>query len=210
MQQSSLPLAAIMGWLVLGDRAERRRLGRRRRRHPSASLVLSWPRRGHGQADLSGGLFGLASGAGVRRGLQRLPSGRAQSLDPAHPLFSATAALVVAQTMQSIVLTAILAVVRPQALRSVTQAWRSVAGRGLLRLGGLGLLVRRPGAGPRRSGAGGGSDRGPDRRRGGSQAVQREAEPAPVDRRRPDGGGPAALHAGLSFTGSAALGSIAP
>jgi len=123
LQQSSLPLAAIMGWLVLGDRL-------------SAGvwtgvgvatvglLVLSRPRRGHGRADLVGGLLGLASGASFAVAFNGFRQA-GHALDPAHPLFSATAALVVAQAMQSLVLTSILALARPQALRSVTMAWRS-------------------------------------------------------------------------------------
>jgi len=123
LQQSSLPLAAIMGWLVLGDRLSVgvwtgvgvATLG---------LVVLSWPRRGHGRADLIGALLGLASGASFAVAFNGFRQA-GHSLDPAHPLFSATAALVVAQAMQSLVLTSILAVVRPQALRSVTGAWRS-------------------------------------------------------------------------------------
>jgi len=123
LQQSSLPLAAIMGWLVLGDALA-----------PGVwlgvavatvgLLVLSWPRRGHGRADLIGGLLGLASGASFAVAFNGFRQA-GHSLDPAHPLFSSSAALVVAQTMQSIVLTGILAVVRPQALRSVTGSWKS-------------------------------------------------------------------------------------
>lgn len=123
LQQSSLPLAAIMGWLVLDDRLS---VGVWSGVVVATAglLVLSWPRRGQGRADLAGALLGLASGAffavafnGYRE------AGRA--FDPAHPIFSATAALVVAQLMQSLVLTSILAAVRPQALRAVAGAWRS-------------------------------------------------------------------------------------
>ncbi len=123
LQQSSLPFAAIMGWLLLGDDLS-----------PwvwtgvavatAGLLVLSWPRRGHGRADLAGGLLGLAAGAAFAVAFNGYRQA-GQSLDPAHPLFSSTAALVVAQVMQSLVLTAILAVIRPQALRSVTASWRS-------------------------------------------------------------------------------------
>jgi len=123
LQQSSLPLAAIMGWLVLGDQLS-----------PgvwagvgvatAGLVVLSWPRRGHGRADLVGALLGLAAGATFAVAFNGFrEAGRA--LDPAHPIFSATAALVVAQAMQSLALTSILAVTRPQALLAVTGAWRS-------------------------------------------------------------------------------------
>ena len=62
LQQSSLPIAAVLGWVVLGDA-----LGA-----PAWSgvaigtlglLVLSWPRQGQARADLPGGLMGLAAGA---------------------------------------------------------------------------------------------------------------------------------------------------
>jgi drug/metabolite transporter (DMT)-like permease len=123
LQQSSLPLAAIMGWLVLGDALS-----------PGVWLgvgvatagliVLSWPRHGHGKADLAGALLGLASGAAFAVAFNGFrEAGRA--LDPTHPIFSATAALVVAQAMLSLSLTTILAVTRPQALTSVAGAWRS-------------------------------------------------------------------------------------
>ena len=123
LQQSSLPFAALLGWLLLGDDL-------------SAAVwtgvgvatvglvVLSWPRAGQGRADLAGALLGLAAGAALAVAFNGFrEAGRA--LDPAHPLVSATAAVVVAQAMQSLVLTAILAVTRPQALRAVTLAWRS-------------------------------------------------------------------------------------
>lgn len=123
LQQSSLPLAAVMGWLILGDDLA-----------PAVwagvvvatagLVVLSWPRRGHGQADLVGAMFGLAAGASFAVAFNGYRQA-GQTLDPGHPLFSAVAALVVAQAMQSLTLTAILAVTRPQALRSVAGAWRS-------------------------------------------------------------------------------------
>lgn len=123
LQQSSLPLAAIMGWLVLGD-ALSAGVWAGVAVATIGLLVLSWPRRGHGRADLIGGLLGLASGASFAVAFNGFRQA-GMALDPVHPLFSAAAALVVAQAMQSLVLTAILAVVRPQALRSVTMAWRS-------------------------------------------------------------------------------------
>lgn len=123
LQQSSLPLAALLGWLVLGDR-----LG------PvvwtgvlaatAGLVVLSWPRRGHAKADLPGAILGLAAGAAFAVAFNGYRQA-GQALDPAHPLYSAAAALLVAQIMQSVVLTAILAAGRPQALRAVTASWRA-------------------------------------------------------------------------------------
>ena len=122
LQQSSLPLAAIMGWFVLGDALSGAVwLGVA---VASAGLVvLSWPRAGQGRADLAGALLGLAAGAAFAVAFNGFREG-GRALDPAHPIFSATATLVVAQAMQAFVLTSILAVTRPQALRAVTGAWR--------------------------------------------------------------------------------------
>lgn len=123
LQQSSLPLAAVMGWLVLGDGLSAG-VWTGVAVATAGLVVLSWPRRGQGRADLPGALLGLASGAAFAVAFNGFrEAGRA--LDPAHPLFSATAALIVAQAMQSLVLTSILALARPQALRSVAGAWRS-------------------------------------------------------------------------------------
>jgi drug/metabolite transporter (DMT)-like permease len=123
LQQSSLPLAAVMGWLVLGDDL-RAAVWAGVLVATAGLVVLSWPRPGQARADLAGALLGLASGAAFAVAFNGYRQA-GQSLDPAHPIFSATATLVVAQLMQSAVLTAILAMTRPQALRSVFGAWRS-------------------------------------------------------------------------------------
>jgi drug/metabolite transporter (DMT)-like permease len=51
-------------------------------------------------------------------------------LDPAHPLFAATASVCVAQTLQSAGLLTFLAVTRPAALRAVAVSWRQSLGAG--------------------------------------------------------------------------------
>ena len=123
LQQSSLPIAAVLGWVVLGDA-----LGA-----PAWSgvaigtiglLVLSWPRQGQARADLPGGLMGLAAGASFAIAFNSYREA-GQAFDAGHPLYSASAALVAAQIMQSVVLTSILAVTSPQALRSVAGSWRT-------------------------------------------------------------------------------------
>ena len=123
LQQSSLPIAAVLGWLVLGDA-----LGGGAwlgvALATAGLVVLSWPRPGQAKADLPGGLLGLASGAAFAVAFNAYRQA-GLAFDPHHPLYSSSAALVVAQVMQSIVLSAILAVVRPQALRSVAGAWRA-------------------------------------------------------------------------------------
>ncbi|MFC3070676.1 DMT family transporter [Phenylobacterium soli] len=128
MQQASLPLAAIGGWLLLGDALDA---------HAwigiavtSAGLtILSWPRREQMEGAGFGVLMGLASGAAFAVALNAYrEAGRA--LEPAHPLYSATAAVCVAQTIQSLILVAALAVWRPGALRAVVQSWRQSLGAG--------------------------------------------------------------------------------
>ena len=123
LQQSSLPLAALIGWLILGDEL-RAGVWAGVAVATAGLVVLSWPRRGQGRADLAGALLGLASGASFAVAFNGYRQA-GQALDPAHPLYSAAAALMVAQLMQSAVLTAILAMTRPQALRAVVGAWRS-------------------------------------------------------------------------------------
>ncbi|MFZ3004726.1 MAG: EamA family transporter, partial [Phenylobacterium sp.] len=116
MQQASLPIAAVMGWLLFGDH-----LGPIQWGGLVATtiglLVLSWPRGDEARAGaLSGSVFGLASGVAFAVALNGYRQA-GLALDADHPIYSATAALCVAQTLQSIVLSAILAVTRPQALR---------------------------------------------------------------------------------------------
>lgn len=122
LQQSSLPMAAILGWLVLGDA-----LGKAAWAGvvvaTAGLVVLSWPRQGQAKADLPGGLLGLAAGAAFAVAFNAYRQA-GQAFDAGHPLYSASAALLVAQTMQSIALSSILALTRPQALRSVFGSWR--------------------------------------------------------------------------------------
>lgn len=123
LQQSSLPMAAVIGWLVLGDA-----LGAGAWAGVALGTlglaVLSWPRPGQARADLPGGLLGLASGAAFAVAFNAFRQA-GLAFDAGHPLYSAAAALVTAQAMQSVVLTLILAVLRPQALRSVMGSWRT-------------------------------------------------------------------------------------
>ncbi len=123
MQQCSLPMAAVMGWLVLGDRLSVgvwSGVG-----FATAGLViLSWPRPGQAKADLPGALLGLAAGAAFAIAFNAYRQA-GLAFDAAHPIYSASAALVVAQSMQSLTLTVILALLRPAALRAVATSWRA-------------------------------------------------------------------------------------
>lgn len=129
LQQSSLPFAAILGWAVLGDRLS----------GPAwagivlatAGLVaLSWPAKAQTRDAFTGGLLGLASGLAFAVALNGYRQA-GLALDAAHPIYSATAAVVVCQALQSAVLTAILAVVRPQALKAVAASWKASLGAGV-------------------------------------------------------------------------------
>jgi drug/metabolite transporter (DMT)-like permease len=128
MQQASLPIAAVMGWLVLHDALAPQQWGGIAL--TTAGLaVLSWPRRDQAHGGLAGALLGLASGAAFAVALNGYrEAGRA--LDPAHPIFSAAAAVVVAQTLQSALLLSVLAAARPAALRAVAASWRASLGAG--------------------------------------------------------------------------------
>ncbi len=128
LQQSSLPLAAVMGWLVLGDRLSSQSwigIG-----VATASLaILSWPRRDEARNGLTGGMLGLAAGAAFAVAFNGYRQA-GLALDPGHPIYSATAALVIAQLMQSLALGALLAVTRPQAIGAVLRSWRHSMGAG--------------------------------------------------------------------------------
>jgi drug/metabolite transporter (DMT)-like permease len=129
LQQSALPLAALLGWGLLGDDLAA---------HAwwgialaTAGLaVLSWPRRDQAQPGFRGGLLGLAAGVSFAVAFNGFRQA-SLALDPLHPIYSATAALVVAQLMQAAGLTALLALRRPGALRAVISSWRSSLAAGL-------------------------------------------------------------------------------
>jgi drug/metabolite transporter (DMT)-like permease len=128
MQQASLPIAAVMGWAVLGDQlAVQAWLGIALT--TAGLVVLSWPKRNEVNGALPGALLGLASGACFAVALNGYRQA-GLALDPRHPIFSASAAVVVAQSLQSLVLTTILAATRPAALRAVLAAWKPSLGAG--------------------------------------------------------------------------------
>jgi drug/metabolite transporter (DMT)-like permease len=129
MQQASVPLSALFGWMLMGDRLS-----------PQGWLgialttvgltVLSWPRRdqvrGAGLSAAlgltSGALFAVALNAYRQAGL---------ALEPHHPIYSAMASVCVAQALQTVGMVAALAAWRPWALRAVVTSWRSSLGAGV-------------------------------------------------------------------------------
>jgi drug/metabolite transporter (DMT)-like permease len=129
MQQSSLPLAAIMGFTLFGDRMSLVQwVGLAAT--TAGLLILSWPKTESARSGSSGTLYGLASGLAFAVALNGYRQA-GLALEPRHPIYAATAALCVAQALQSIVLVLILAATRPQALRAVGASWRQSLGAGL-------------------------------------------------------------------------------
>jgi Predicted membrane protein len=128
LQQSSLPLAALMGWLALGDRLSPRAwIGVA---VATAGLaILSWPRRDQARDVFTGGLLGLAAGAAFAVAFNGYRQA-GLAFEPAHPIYSAVAAVVIAQLMQSLTLGVLLALTRPQAIAAVLGSWRQSLGAG--------------------------------------------------------------------------------
>jgi len=128
MQQSSLPLAALLGVFVFGDGMSGTQWAGVAAT-TVALLVLSWPARAQATGKAAGALYGLASGAAFAVALNGYRQA-GLALEPAHPIYSATATLCVAQTLQSIVMVLLLAAIRPSALRAVGASWKVSLGAG--------------------------------------------------------------------------------
>ncbi len=122
MQQSSLPLAAILGLAFFHDQL-----------HAlawvgvaltsAALLVLTWPREAGGPQPVSGGVFGLLSGLCFGYSLNAYRQA-GLAMDAGHPIFAAAATVTVSQAFQSTGLSLLLVLWDRAALRSVFTAWR--------------------------------------------------------------------------------------
>jgi drug/metabolite transporter (DMT)-like permease len=128
MQQSSLPLGALMGSFIFGDRLSPVQWAGLAATS-IALLILSWPPRTQTPGVATGSLYGLASGAAFAVALNAYRQA-GLALEPAHPIYSATAALCVAQALQSVGMVLLLAAIRPGALRAVGASWRASLGAG--------------------------------------------------------------------------------
>jgi drug/metabolite transporter (DMT)-like permease len=128
MQQSSLPLGALMGSFIFGDRLSPVQWAGLAATS-IALLILSWPPRTQTLGVTSGSLYGLASGAAFAVALNAYRQA-GLALEPAHPIYSATAALCLAQALQSLGMVLLLAAIRPSALRAVGASWRASLGAG--------------------------------------------------------------------------------
>ena len=130
MQQSALPLAAILGLLIYRDQLSATAWAGVVVTS-AALLVLTWPRQGaSGPQPVSGGVYGLLSGLCFGYALNAYRQADI-ALDPHHPLFAAAATVTVTQACQSAGLLVVLAIWDRPALRSVFAAWRQSLGAGL-------------------------------------------------------------------------------
>ena len=137
LQQSSLPLAAIIGLAIFGDRlslpawtgvaattlgfailSSPRGSGPRREADPGAP------------APLTGALFGLASGLAFGFSLNAFRHA-VLLLSPGHPAVSSLATVALVQALQSVGLLIWLAWRDPGAVRAVAGGWRASLGAGL-------------------------------------------------------------------------------
>ncbi len=129
LQQSSLPLAAIIGLVAFNDRLR-----------PWAwagvaittvgLAVLSWPRHAKGPQPVSGALFGLGSGLAFGVSLNAFRHA-GHALEPHHPIYAAVVLVCVVQAMQSGVLGAVLLCWRPAVIHAVFAGARQSFGAGL-------------------------------------------------------------------------------
>ncbi len=128
LQQSSLPLAAILGLFIFHDTLSP--LGWGGVAVTTVGLaILTWPKKaGEGQL-ASGALFGLISGLCFGFSLNAYRHA-ARLLEPHHPLFAAVATVTLTQAAQSAALVAYLAWRHPWALRAVATGWRQSLGAG--------------------------------------------------------------------------------
>jgi drug/metabolite transporter (DMT)-like permease len=123
LQQSSLPMAAVLGLVLFHDRLSAQ--GWVGVATATAGLVwLTWPRgAGSVERPLSTASLGLLIGLLFGFSLNAYRHA-ALALEPAHPVVSAVATVVVAQSAQTLVLVLFLALRHPWALVAVMAGWR--------------------------------------------------------------------------------------
>ena len=129
MQQASLPLGAILGWVAFGDDLNSWKwLG-----IAMTSLgltILSWPKVDDARSAVLGSMFGLVSGLAFAFALNGYRQA-GLALEPQHPVYAGLAGVVVAQALQTLVLGGILAIWKPSVLRAVAKSWKVSLGAGM-------------------------------------------------------------------------------
>lgn len=122
LQQSSLPLAAILGLLVFHDQLSAVAWGGVV--VTSAGLAaLSWPKNASGPRPVSGAVFGLLSGLAFGFSLNAFRQA-SLALEPHHHVYAAVLSVCVVQAVQALALTIFLAASDRAALRAVIAGWR--------------------------------------------------------------------------------------
>ena len=127
LQQSSLPLAALIGLIAFHDHL--RPLAWVGVAVTTVGLaVLSWPRRRPEETTsaarpVTGTLFGLASGLAFGFSLNAFRHA-GQALEPHHPIYAAVVTVFVVQAMQSVVLGTILLIAAPRVISAVLASAR--------------------------------------------------------------------------------------
>jgi len=129
VQQSSIPLAALLGLLVYGEQLSA--VGWTGVALASAALlVVTWPRAGvSGEKPVSGALYALLSGLAFGFCLNAFRQA-GHALEPGHPIFAAVVTLMTVQVVQTLALTLFLAIGDRAALAAVAKAWRPSLGAG--------------------------------------------------------------------------------
>ncbi|KRA69852.1 multidrug transporter [Caulobacter sp. Root656] len=129
VQQSSIPLAALLGLVVYGEQLSA--VGWTGVALASAALlVVTWPRAGaSGETPVSGALYALLSGLAFGFCLNAFRQA-GHALEPGRPIFAAVVTLMTVQIVQTLALTLFLAVGDRAALVAVAKAWRRSLGAG--------------------------------------------------------------------------------
>ena len=130
LQQSSLPLAALVGFFVYHDRLSG--VAWVGVAITTAGLVmLTWPSKMATTPHMaSGALFGLLSGLCFGFSLNAFRHA-AIAMDAAHPVYAAILSVSIVQAMQAATLTLVLLLRDRAALRAVLRNWRQSMGAGL-------------------------------------------------------------------------------
>jgi drug/metabolite transporter (DMT)-like permease len=129
LQQSSLPLAALIGLAAFHDRLSA--LGWTGVAVTTAGLiVLTWPRSANMREEIIGGGFGLFSGLAFGFSLNAFRHAGLM-LEPRHPVYAALLAVPVVQAMQTAALLLILLLVSPWTVAQVLKDWRRSSAAGV-------------------------------------------------------------------------------
>jgi drug/metabolite transporter (DMT)-like permease len=129
MQQSSLPLAAVIGLIFYHDQLSPLAWGGVALA-TAGLLVLTWPSHASGPQPISGGVFGLLSGLCFGFSLNAFRHA-GLALEPHHPIVSALISVAIVQAVQALGLTVFLLARDRGALKAVAKSWRDSLAAGL-------------------------------------------------------------------------------